>query len=139
MKIVPTHPANDLRTKIKYEFAKFNKDFPRRDGRRYPAKLKALVELAIREEMPLAELRHLTGMSNSSVHRLAVALRSSEPAQSKRPKRLEVVDKDVAFGKAHEASIHLPSGVKIDLKDTRALSELMPALLRMEVSHVTSC
>ena len=137
MKLVRVQ-SDDLQSEIKKRFADFNKGSSPSKGRRYPRELKELVCTAGAQGLEPVTICRLTGLSSSAAKRW---LAGGGPA-SFVPRRLAVVDTRAGSRRLSSAAVvvvRLPSGITIEMSDSRALSaDLLAALSSLEVRHAAS-
>jgi len=127
MKLVRDPRPDDPLSEIKRRFAEFNKSSSPSKGRRYPPELKELVQSAGAQGHESATLCRLTGLSSSAANRWLAAA-APRPVAAR---RLAVVDASANSPHAPPAPVvvRLPSGVTIELSDSRSLSGAMLAAL----------
>ena len=136
----------DLEREIKKRFADFGRINPPSKTRRFPSDLVEIVCRATIQGIDTPTLCQWTGASAATINRW---LKKTE-AKVKQPRRLEVIhDRPAELQLAppgpsasclHSAVIvRLPSGVTIELRDSRALhGDFLKALSTLEVNHATS-
>ena len=135
MKLVRTPTADDLQDEIKKRFAKYNGTRPPSRGRRYPSELKELVCHGGSQGLKVATLCRLTGLSSTAVHRWIKAV----PAPPTTARRLAVTHANPPAAVASPVVVRLPSGVTIELGDSRVLNgDLLATLSTLEVRHAAS-
>lgn len=125
---------DDLQATIKSRFQEFNRRSSPSTGRRYPNDLRELVQRGIAAGIRPADLKRLTGMSQTAIR---YALAKAKPAK---PRRLEVVGLAPIQSASSSLVIRLPSGISIELSDASMLTPVLQAARScLEVNHATSC
>lgn len=145
MKLAPNGPSQQsIRAKIQEKFAEFNQTIPSSQGRRYPADLRELIRRGYSAGVSITDLSRLSGMSRSAVD-FVVKDRSKPNRPAAR--RLQVVDREFIEVETEPERattpspmvIKLPSGLSLELSDSRALTvDLLHMLMRVGGVHAAS-
>lgn len=134
MRLAASVPApDDLQSIIKSRFQEFNRRSSPSRGRKYPNDLRNLVQRGIAAGIPPADLKRLTGMSQTAIRY------ARTKAQTAKPRRLEVVGMALVQLASRPLVIRLPSGISIELSDTAMLTPVLKAAQgSLEVAHASS-
>ena len=131
-----TQAPDDLQTLIKSRFSDFNRRSSPSKGRKYPPELRELVRRGIAAGIRPADLKRLTGMSDTAVRSTLSKARSEK---REKPRRLEVVGLPSIGRASSPLVIRLPSGISIELSDASMLvAALQAAQSNLEVNHAAS-
>jgi len=147
MKITQNQIIPGLEDEMRRRFSNYKKMHPVAKSRRFAPDLIELVRRAATQGMKKGVLCQITGVSSSTMHRWL----NGRKLENIQPRRLEVVrDEEVVVQpnspvlKAKicpsiAAIVRLPSGITVELADSRALvGDLLFALSTMEVRHASS-
>ena len=133
MRLRRANQGGSLDPDIARRFADFNNTNSTPKGRRYPEDLRKLVCQAINGGTKAAEIVRATGLSATALKRWLSDYRT------RLPRRIEVVADPAVVPPTIAALVRLPSGVTIELADSRALEpELLASLSTVGVRHAAT-
>lgn len=140
MKIVQAKQVEVLQSEIKQRFTEFNRSSSTSKRRRYPDELKELLQQAYAQGVKVGTLCRLAGVSRPVVKGWLAPTEASAPVKAR---CLAVVNSAAAPARAAvpvaAVVVRLPSGVTIELVDSRALSpDLLAGLCNRGGGHATS-